>query len=81
MDFSSIALTNFAASSPYVPATDVDSVETYCTVGIRVLGANEAVDVEGIVVDTFGMTFIDVVPRSLCFNWTKLSNSLSVSFN
>jgi len=81
MDISSIAFTNFDASSPYIPVADVDFVETCCAMDIRVVGANEAKDIEGIAVDTVGMTFTDVVRRSLCFNWTKLSNSFSVSFN
>ena len=31
--------------------------------------------------DTVGMTSLEVVPMSLCFNWIKASNSFSISFN
>jgi len=81
MDISSIALTNFVASSPTLPADDVDSVETYCVVGIGAVGGNEAANVEGTTVETVGMTFTEVVAISVCFNWIKLSNSFFVSLN
>ena len=81
MDISSIAWTNFASSSLDVPAADVDSIGTGCDVAIGDVGANEAADVEGIVVETVGMKFTDVVCLSLYFNWNKVSNSFSVSLN
>jgi len=68
MDISSIDLTNFAASSPDVPAADVDSVETYSNVAIGAVGVNEAANVECTTIETIGMTFTYAVAISLCFN-------------
>lgn len=71
MDISSIALTNFTTSSD-VPIIDVDCVEIYSTVAIGAVGASEAANVEGTVVETVGMTFTEVVAISLFFDWIKV---------
>lgn len=63
MDISSIALTNFFASSPDAPVADVDAVEIGCVVAIGAVGANAPANVEGTTVVTAGMTFTEVVLR------------------
>ena len=60
-----MALINLSASSPDVPTADVDSVVTRNVVAGGVVGASEAASVEGTIVDTFGMTFADVVAITL----------------
>ena len=69
---------NLSASCLDVPIV-VDSTVTGNVVAGGAVGANEAASVEGTVVDTVGMKFVEVVAMSVCFNWIKLSNYFSVS--
>lgn len=81
MNISSIALTNFDASSLDVPTADVDYVETCSVVPIGAVGANNVSNVEGTVVVNARMTCTKVVAISIFFNWINLSNSFFVSLN
>ena len=49
-------------------------------VGVAV-GASEAASVEGTVVDTVRMTFVEVDVMSVCFNCITLSNYFFVSLS
>jgi len=63
-----MALTNFVSFSTDVLAADVDFVVTGNVVAGGAVGASEDANVEGIAVDTIGMTFVEVVAMSFCFN-------------
>jgi len=62
-----MALTNSTAFSPDAPVV-VDYAVTGNVVASGAVGASEAASVEGAVVDTVGMTSLEVVAKSLCFN-------------
>ena len=74
-------LTKSVAFSPDALASDVGYVETSYDVGMGAIGANEVSNVQVTVVETVGMTSVDVVAISLCFNWIKVPNYFSVSLN
>lgn len=76
-----MALTNSSISSLDVPVVVVDCVVTSNAVAGGAIGASEATSMEGTVVDIVGMTFVEVVEMSICFNWIKLSNSFSISLS
>jgi len=56
------------ASSPIVPVTDVCVVYIGSVVAVGAISANEAANVERTTMVTVGMKFVELVPRSLCFN-------------
>lgn len=65
---SSMAFTSSAALSPDAPDVVVDYVVTGNVVAGGFVGASEAVNVEGTIMDTVGMTVLEVVVNSLCFD-------------
>ena len=87
MDMSSMSLTNLLASSLgwataiVEPVADVVVVAVGSVVASGAMGANEAAKVDGIFVVTIGIAMAVVVSRLACYNYLKLSNSFSISFN
>ena len=63
-----MAFTNSATFSPCVPiAAEYFAVTSNVVVG-GVVGANDVASVEGTTVDNVGMTILEVVAKSLCFD-------------
>lgn len=63
-----MAFTNSSAFSPCVPVATVDSAVTDNVVAGGAVGANDAASVEGTAIDIVGMTVLEVVAKSLCFD-------------
>jgi len=63
-----MALTSYVALTTGVPIVVGDSAITGNVVVGGVVAANDDTSVDGIAVDTVGMTIIEVVARSLCLD-------------
>ena len=63
-----MAFTSSAAFSADVPTAVVDLVVIGSGVAGGTVGANDASNVEGTIVDTMGMIVLEVVAMSLCFD-------------
>ena len=75
-----MALTSSAAFSPDALATDVGSVVASKDITSGAIGAKGVASVDGTTMETVGITFVEEVATSTCFNWIKASNSFSISF-
>jgi len=63
-----VALINSVAFYPCAPVVVVDSTIIGNIVAGGAMGASDATSVEGTVVDTVGITSLEVVSKSLCFD-------------
>ena len=63
-----MALRSYVALSTGAPAVVVDFVITSNVVVGGAMGVSDATSVEGTVVETVGMTVLEVVAKSLCFD-------------